>query len=192
MFGHAFGHVDPIRLKYRLFLYTAGSTTNINWIEYDLAEKTWWGPHATGAFTPSSVFNLLDSNLVPRPTIGGTDSNTYREQDTRTDGASTPIVLEIRTKRYDMEEPDLDKYWGEFSIIGKAQSAGFTQIDLDIGELNAETETDPVWDMTNSRQRIQRVGTGKHVEFEFKNDEVGQDVQLYGFEVDPVNILGRR
>jgi hypothetical protein len=192
MFGHAFGHVDPIRLKYRLFLYTTGSTTNINWIEYDLAEKTWWGPHATGAFTPSSVFNLLDSNLVPRPTIGGTDSNTYREQDTRTDGASTPIVLEIRTKRYDMEEPDLDKYWGEFSIIGKAQSAGFTQIDLDIGELNAETETDPVWDMTNSRQRIQRVGTGKHVEFEFKNDEVGQDVQLYGFEVDPVNILGRR
>ncbi len=191
-FQYAFGQVDPIRFKYRLFLNESGSDTVVNWIEYDLIEKSWWGPHLTTAFTPTSVFTLLDGQLVPRPTIGGTDGNLYREQDLRTDGPISPIAMDIITKRYDMEEPDLDKYWGELSMIGKAQPAGSLDISLDVGELNANTPSDPIWDMTNSRQRIQRVGTGKHVQLEFTNDEVGQDAQIYGFEISPVSILGRR
>jgi len=192
MFQFAFGHVDPVRLKYRLFLWEAGSTTDINWVEYDLIDKTWWGPHKTSAFNPTSVFTLLDSNLIPRPTIGGDDSNLYREQDTRTDGVSSPIIMDGITKRYSMEEPDIDKYWGQLSVIGKAQTAGSTQFTIDVGELNADNNTDPVWDMTQSRERLSRVGSGKHVELEFTNNEIAQDVQLYGFEISPVNILGRR
>lgn len=192
MFGKAFGFVDPIRFKYRLFLYIAGSTTELRWIEYDLIEKTWWGPHLTSAFNPSCVFTILDSNNIPRPTIGGTDLNLYREQDLCTDGVSTAIDMDIITKRFSMEEPDLDKYWGELSVIGKAQVAGTLNIALKVGELNASVVSDPVWDMTQSRQRIQRVGAGKHVEMELTNNQVGQDVQIFGMEIAPVNILGRR
>ena len=192
MFGQSFGFVDPIRLKYRLFMYAAGSTTDIRWIEYDLVEKTWWGPHRTNAFNPSCVFTVLDADNVPRPTIGGTDKNLYREQDTCTDGTATPIAFDVITKRYSMEEPDLDKYWGQLSVMGKSQAAGSLNIALDVGELNANSPGDPIWDMTQSRQRLQRVGTGKHVEMELTNAQVGQDVQIYGMEINPVNILGRR
>jgi hypothetical protein len=191
MFQYAFGMVDPVRLKYRLFLYEAGSTSQMNWVEYDLVEKTWWGPHRTDAFTPLSTFTILDDNLVPRPTVGA-DTSLYREQDTCTDGINTGIPLDIITKRYDLDEPDLDKYFGELSVTGKAQSTGTLDIALDVGELNANSPGDPVWDMTKSRQRLQRVGAGKYVEMEFTNNQVGQDVQLYEVEVSPVSILGRR
>lgn len=192
MFGFAFAHVDPIRNKYRLFLYEAGSTTQILWVEYDLTERTWWGPHATAAFTPSCVFTVLDENQVPRPTIGGTNQNLYREQALCTDGPSTPVSLDVVTKRYAGEEPDLDKFWGELSIVGKAQPAGTLTIGLEVGELNAVQTSTESWDMTQNRQRLPRVGTGKHVEMEFTNAEVGQDVQIYAVEVNPVTVLGRR
>lgn len=191
-FQYAFGQVDPIRYKYRLFLNEASSSTVMRWIEYDLVEHTWWGPHLTSKFTPTSVFTLLDGQLVPRPTIGGGDGNLYREQDTRTDGTTDAISLDIITKRFDMEEPDLDKYYGQLSMVGKAQSAGTTDIALSVGELNATATSTLAWDMTNSRQRLDRVGTGKHVQLEITNDEIAQDVQVYGVEIDPVSILGRR
>lgn len=192
MFQYAFGMVDPIRFKYRLFLYTAGSTTNLNWVEYDLISRTWWGPHVTDAFSPTSVFTLLDSTQVPRPTIGSMDGNLFREQNLRTDGPNSPIVIDVITKRFALDEPDLDKFWGEMSVIGNAQVAGTVDISLDVGELEENLTNTLQWDMTQSRQRLARVGTGKHVQIEFKEGEVAQDVQLFGFEINPVNLLGRR
>jgi hypothetical protein len=191
-FQFAFGKVDPIRNKYRLFLNEAGSSTNVLWIEYDLNEKTWWGPHKTGAFTPSTIFTLLDGQLVPRPTFGSTGGDLYREQDLRTDGPSTPIEMDCVMKRFDMEAPDYDKYWGQLSVVGRAQSAGTLDILLSVGELNATLTNTLEWDMTKSRQRLGRAGHGKHIEIELKNDEVGQDAEIFGIEVNPVNILGRR
>jgi hypothetical protein len=189
-FQYAFGHVDPIRLKYRLFLHDLAG--EINWIEYDLNDKNWWGPHKTGAFTPSCVFTVLDSNLVTRPTIGSEEGDIYREQVTRTDGTNTAIEIDVLTKRFAADEPDLDKYWGQVSVIGKAQPSGTLTINLDVGELNAAATNTLSWDMTQNRQRLARAGVGKHLEMEFTNTEVGKDVELYGVEVNPVNILGRR
>lgn len=192
MFQHAFGVVDPLRFKYRLYLWVAGSTTDLRWVEYDLKEKTWWGPHLTSAFSPTCSFILLDGNLIPRPLVGSSTSRLYEEQDTRTDGTVTPIDFDVITKRYAEGEPDFDKYWGELSVVGKAQTAGRGEISIDAGELNATETSVEEWDMTNSRERLRRVGTGKHVQLEISNNEVGQDIELYGFEIDPVNILGRR
>ncbi len=191
-FQFAFGHVDPIRNKYRLFLNEADSVTNIDWVEYDINDKTWWGPHLTTAFSPTSVFVLLDGHLVPQPTIGGDDFNLYREQATRTDGAADAIAIDVITKRFSMDEPDLDKYWGEFSMIGKAQTAGTLDIELSVGELNASPTNNIAWNMTKTRERLPRVGAGKHVQVEFTESEVGQNVEMYGFEVNPVNLIGRR
>ena len=191
-FQYAFGHVDPIRNKYRLFLNPAGSQTQIQWVEYDLNDHTWWGPHLTTAFTPTSVFTVLDGQLVNRPTIGADDGNLYREQNLRTDGANTPITMDVILKRYDMQEPDLDKYWGEMSIVGKTQFTGAMGISTIAGALDAVNVYNINWDMTKSRQRLTRLGTGKHLQFEFIDAELGQDVEVFGFEVDPVFVLGRR
>lgn len=191
-FQYAFGHVDPIRNKYRLFLNPAGSATDVQWVEYDLRDKTWWGPHKTAEFSPTSVFTLLDGQLVPQPTFGGDDSLAYREQETRTDGADSPIEFDVVTKRFSMNEPDINKYWGELSVVGKAQDAGTLNIELSVGELDAVNTSTLEWNMTRSRQRLPRAGTGKHLEMEFTNNELGQDVELYDVEVAPVSILGRR
>lgn len=191
-FQFAFGIVDPIRNKYRLYLNEAESSTVVNWIEYDLREKTWWGPHLTSAFTPTSSFVLLDGNLVPQPTVGANDFNLYREQDTKTDGVNTPISLDVVTKRYSMGAPDLDKYWGEVSVIGTAQAAGTLNIDISVGELNAAQTSTEAWNLTLPRQRLARAGTGKHLQLEFTNAEVAQDVELLDVEVNPVVLMGRR
>lgn len=191
-FQYAFGHVDPIRNKYRLFLNPAGSASEVNWIEFDLRDRTWWGPHLTTAFTPTSIFTLLDGQLVPRPTFGGDDSNLYREQDTRTDSTDTSISLDVISKRYAMNEPDLDKYWGEVSVIGKAQSGGTTTVGLSVGELNSAETSSLSWNMTKSRQRLGRAGVGKHLQVEIENNQLGQDAEIYDIEVSPVSIIGRR
>ena len=191
-FQYAFGYVDPVRNKYRLFLNEAGSTVNVLWVEYDINTKTWWGPHKSHTVLPNCAFTALDSNLVARPTIGTTDGDLYREQDTRTDGTDGIIDLDIVSKRFDVEEPDQDKYWGELSVVGKAQPAGTLDITQTVGELSATATTAQQWDLTKSRQRLNRVGAGKHAQFEFTNSEVDQDAVLFGVEINPVNILGRR
>ena len=191
-FQYAFGHVDPIRNKYRLFLNQAGSQTVVQWVEYDLNEHTWWGPHVTSQFSPTSVFTVLDGLLVQRPTFGGSDGSLYREQTLRTDGTIQPVVMDVILKRYDMEEPDIDKYWGQLSIIGKAQVTGTLSINIITGELNASTQFTISWDMTQARQRLSRMGVGKHLQLELVDGEVGQDVVVLGIEVSPVNVLGRR
>jgi hypothetical protein len=191
-FQYAFGHVDPIRNKYRLFLNIADSTTALSWVEYDLNAKTWWGPHRTSAYTPTSVFNVIDGELVQRPTFGSSAGNVYREQETRTDATAIPIDMDVVMKRFDMKVPDLDKFWGQLSVIGKVQTAGLLDVGLSVGELDAP-QTDLVqWDMTSSRERLTRVGSGKHVQLELMNSETGQDAEVFGLEISPVHILGRR
>lgn len=191
-FQYSFAHIDPIRNKYRLFLASAGSDVEDRWVEFDLIDRTWWGPHLTSAYTPTSAFTLLDGDLVPRPTFGSSDGDLYRERETRTDGEATPIAFDVITKRFAMEQPDLDKYWGEVSIVGRAQVRGTLDIELAVGELNAVTTSTLEWDMTENRQRLDRAGTGKHLEIELTNDELGQDAEIYEIEVNPVTLLGRR
>lgn len=191
-FQYAFGHVDPQRNKYRLYLQQAGNTGLVQWVEFDLRDRTWWGPHKTTAFTPTSSFVLLDGNLISRSVVGSLLGDLNQQTETRTDGIATPIAMDAVSKRFAMLEPDLEKYWGELSVIGKAQAAGTLNIGVSTGELNAAETNNFGWDMSIPRQRLGRVGIGKHVQIELTNTEVAQDVDVFGIEVDPVNILGRR
>lgn len=191
-FQYAFACIDPIHFKYRLFLYEAGSTSQVRWVEFDLIEQTWWGPHLTTAFTPTSSFIILDGNLVPKPIMGGFAGSLYGEQETRTDDPTTPIVIDVVTKPFSSNAPDLDKFWGEVTVIGKEQPAGAVDVTLSVGELDSDPSNVVQWDMTSARQRLQRAGTGKHLQIELQEGGVGQDVQIYGLEINPVNLLGRR
>lgn len=191
-FKYAFGHVDPVRNKYRLFLATAGSQFENTWVEFDLTDRTWWGPHITGELAPTSVFIRTTAAGVKMPVIGSAAGTIYAEQTTRSDGTSTPIEMHITTKRHDLSEPDLEKFWGELTISARAEAAGTLAVSASCGELSAGVTSTDTHDLTQSRGRLGRIGVGKHVQLEFTNSELGQDAQLYGYEIDPVNVVGKR
>lgn len=191
-FQYAFAAVDPVRTKYRICLAEADTNEENTWVEYDIKDGTWWGPHKTAAFDPSSmVFVSLPSNK-PALTFGSVQGDVNIEQETRTDGTNTAISLDVIGKRHDGGLPDHDKYFGELSMLGKAQSAGTLTITCRTGELNQTSTSTKSYDMTKNRQRISRIGTGKHTELEFTHNVAGQDVELYGYVIDPVHVLGRR
>ncbi len=52
-FTKAFAHMDANTPKYRLFLASAESDVIDSWVEYDINERTWWGPHETTLFSPT-------------------------------------------------------------------------------------------------------------------------------------------
>ena len=191
-FRYAFARLDPNRLKYQLFLCSAGSSTIDRWVEYDLEEGTWWGPHKTDLFTPSCAFNMPDANDVLVATMGSSSGFLYQDQETRTDGTATAIAFNVDTKYHDGGTPDIEKYWGEVSMLGQVQSAGTLTVTPAIGYPGAAlTQATISYDMTKGRQRLRRLGSGKMVQLNFQHATVGQNVELSGYECE-FHELGRR
>lgn len=199
-FANAFAHLDINQAKYRLFLSQPGSSTITHWVEYNIDEGTWFGPSKTDLFVPTSAFNVQNDADRDFPVIGASDQTIYFEQTLRTDGVDTPIDMDAVGKRHDLGEPDQDKYFGQVSVVGKAQpiniltypSPGQLDVITRTGDLNSTTELVQEYDMTKPRQRLGRLGEGKHAQVELQNAEVGQDVEIYSYDIDPVYIIGRR
>lgn len=198
MFYKAFAHIDPDHPHYRLFLCSAGSTEIDTWIEYDINEKTWWGPHSTTLFTPVSAFHRVDANDKTIPLVGG-QAAVYQEQDTRTDGTATPIAMDVITKQFDMGDQDRVKTFGELTMLGEGeQGTGLLTVQTIVGQLGSTTNN-PInitktqyFSLGKTRQRLGRIGTGTHAQMRLTNAQVGQEVVLYGFDIDPVLMVGKR
>lgn len=191
LFYKAFAEIDVNRLRYRLFLASAGSTRIDRWVEYDLTSKKWWGPHVTDEFLPSSSFHLPDSKDIIELVVGSTNGFIWEDQNIPTDGTSTPIIMDVDTKFYDANSADLEKYFGELSMIGKVQPSGLLRITPRVGYMSTEDKPVLPYDMTKGRQRLSRIGTGKNFQLNFKHDVAGEKVEIYGFQL-PYNIIGRR
>ncbi len=191
-FQYAFGMIDPIRNRYILFLANAGDSVENRWVEYDINDKTWWGPHKTDAVTTlTSSFIAPDANDVLFPVIGNSTGFLWKQQATATDDTATGIALDVDTKFFDGLTPDIEKYWGELSIIGKVQSAGTLTITPKAGYLDAVAQTAISHTMSTGRQRLRRIGTGKLMQLNFSHSTAGEPVEIYGVEV-PYHELGRR
>lgn len=190
-FRFAQGLVNPLTNKYQLLLSATGSTVLDRWVEFDLDSQTWWGPHKTGAFTPTCVATLIDADKVVMPIFGSSSGFIWRSQDTRTDNVQTAIDFDVDGKFHDGGTPDIDKYFGELALIGKIQPAGLLTITPKLGGLNATTGTPIIADMTLDRQRLPRLGTGRYAQLNFRNAEVGVDCEIFGYEI-PFHELGRR
>lgn len=190
-FSNSFGGIDPIRNKYRLFLLGADEVTWY-WVEFDIKDRTWWGPHKTDLFTPKCTFITQNASNTELSLIGSTGGDLYKEQTTRTDGTATAIAFDVTGKRHDMGEPDMDKFFGMISMLGKAQTAGTVAVLSTTGELNATLTKTQYYNMQRNRHSLGRLGTGKHVQIRFTHSTVGQEVELYGYEVDDVHLTGRR
>jgi hypothetical protein len=191
VFPFSFAVFDPVRLKYRLYLAGAGSNVIDHWVEYDVENKTWWGPHKTAAFAPTCAFILSDEDDKIQAIAGSQDAFVWEEQDTATDGTSSGIAIDVDTRFFDGGIAEFEKYFGELSIVGKVQSAGTIQITPKTGYLDAPVQTSIPYDMTSGRQRLRRIGHGKLAQLNLQHSTAGEPVELYGM-ILPYHILGRR
>lgn len=193
MFWRAFAQLEPNTLKYRLFLASVGSDVNDRWIEYDLMTGTWWGPHKTDAFTPTCAVLVAGTDQKPYYMVGSLEGYLSQEQEPKNDWDLTSIDFHVEVKSQDMSEPEQEKYFGELSVLGRAQPAGTVEVTPTVGEIDGATASASfTYNMVLGRQRLGRLGVGKQLVLEFDHDTLNQDVEIYGYEVDPVNIVGRR
>lgn len=189
-YSYAFAHIDINQALYRLFLCSAGSDVIDRWVEYNIDDKTWFGPHKTGLFTPVSAFTRTTAADVSVPVIGG-PASVFQEQDTRTDGSATAIEFDALGAQHDMGDEDVDKYFGELSLQ-LTPTTGTIQVRTITGERDATRAITQTASMLKPRTRMGRLGKGKQAQIELLNSKVGEDVKVLGYEVDPVNIIGRR
>jgi hypothetical protein len=190
-FQYATGSVDPRRNKYKLLLSAAGSSNQDRWIEFDLIDQTWWGPHKTDAFTPTWATTILDANSLSIPVLGSSTGYIFKEQDTRTDNTSTGIATSITTKAHDGGTPDIEKYFGQPSLISKVQTSGALSITPYVGGLSASAQLPIAANMLKGRERLRRLGHGRFAKLILAHSTAGEDIELYGYEI-PYHELGRR
>lgn len=190
-FQYAVGRVDSSRNKYQLLLSAVGSTDQDRWIEYDITNGTWWGPHLTSDFTPTWITNLLDANGYDVPVHASSAGFFYKEQATRTDGTATGIAFDVVGKFHDMGTPDIHKLFLDLSLISKIQAAGTLSMYPYVGGLDAAAGAAISLDMTLGRERLDNLGLGRFVKLNFQHSVAGQDVELFGYEL-PFFEVGRR
>lgn len=191
-FQYAFAGIDPIHNKYRLFLANAGDSVENRWVEYDIKEKTWWGPHKTDEVTTLTCATMVpDANDNFLALIGSSNGFFWKDQTTATDGASTGIALDVNTKFFDGNAPDVEKYWGQLSVLGKVQSGGTLTITPKVGWLNASAGTAISHTMSAGRQLLRRLGVGKLLQLNLTHSTAAEPVEIYGLSV-PYHEVGRR
>lgn len=192
LFFRAFAQLDRAGLKYRLYLCSVGSEVPNRWVEMDLLTGAWYGPHLTTAFNPTCAVDVILSTGQVSAMVGSYEGFVSKFQEQRGDWLAYPIDTRIRTKAHSMGEPDLEKYWGELSINAKQQAAGSMTVIPLVGEVDVPTSVNMTYDMTAGRQRLARVGVGKHLSLELTHGTLNQEVMVYGYEVNPIHVVGRR
>lgn len=197
MFWRAFSVFDPIGKKYRLYLAVKGSDTDFRWIEYDIMNGTWWGPSLTTAFAPSSAFLVAGRNQQFYPMVGSREGYISQDQEERNDWGLFPIDLLATVRGEEMDEPEQEKYFGEMSIHLEPQETPGTLVITpslsSIDEADDPVATAPLQaDVQVARQRLGRIGTGNSMILDFENSDINVDTVIHGYEIDPVNVIGRR
>jgi hypothetical protein len=190
-FEFAIGRIDPLLNKYQLLLSAAGSSDLDRWVEFDIDDRTWWGPHKTSDFTPTWAAQILDANGLIIPVFGSSSGFLYKDQATRTDGTATAIDFDVDTKFHDMNTPVIEKYFDQLTLLSKIQGAGTLTVTPKVGGLNASASAAISVDMTRGKEDTRRLGQGRFCQLNFRHNTAGQDVELYGYEL-PWHELGDR
>lgn len=193
MFWRAFSELDPISKKYRLFLASKGSARINRWIEYDIVRQTWWGPHKTDAFNPTSAFLVAGRNQQLFPMVGSREGYISQDQEDKNDWGLVAIEMIAKTKSHNGEDPEREKYYGEVSVFNEVEPVGELIVTPSVGPNEQEVDHPPfIAPLTDGRTRLGRIGTGESASVTFTNDEVNQDVVIEGYEIDPLHMIGRR
>lgn len=191
LFDQAYGFHDPLLDGYVLVLASAGNTVLDRWIFYHIPTDSWWGPHKTDEFSPTGGLALRDANDIEIPALFASDGKVYRPQSIFTDGAATPIDMDVTLNWLSGDSPDIQKYWAELAIISKIQPSGILTITPTVGGLDSTPGATILHDMTLGRQRLRRLGTGRLLQLRLQQATDATGVAVYGLEI-PFSELGRR
>lgn len=194
-FPNSFSRYNPIRHAYELFLVPDGASSFTRWVSYDIERKKWMGPHKTGQFTPTSAGVIFNADDIHVPVVAGSDGYIYATTPgTFRDGpfpGGVAIDFDSIGSHHTGGAPDIEHFWGLFSILSKIQSAGTLNIIITTGGLDATPSATITHDMTTGRQKIRRGGTGRLMQVRLQNSEADAAVEVYGYEL-PFHELGRR
>lgn len=193
MFWRAFGCIDPETNTYNLFLASRGQSYHDRWISMDLNTGAFFGPHKTDAFTPTCALWVAGRNQQPFYMVGSREGFLSQTQDPRNDWDLFPIAAQATMRSEESEAPEQEKYFGELSVHVETQTTGTLTVTPALGSVDETTDTAVMTaPLTQARTRVGRIGTGNSMVLDFQNAELNVDAALYGYEIDPVNEIGRR
>lgn len=191
-FGVAFGKYNELRNQYELHLASAGSSVEDRWVAFNLTSRRWFGPHKTDQLTPTLSLGIKDGNDLPLCLVGGSDGVVYTANSAlMRDGSAHAIDFDCYGPFHHGDDPDIEHYWGELSILSKVEAAGTLTVTPTVGRLDAVAQ-DPIFvDLTKGRQRLRRLGKGAMARLRLQHNTINQSVTPYGLELY-WHELGRR
>lgn len=182
-FTSAFAKYNQLYDRVELHMAAAGATTVNRWVEYDLRIGQWFGPHKTGALTPTCAGAMDDSNGFSTPVIGGSDGFLYRQNQSTASDAGTAIDMDVTTKFHSGGNVDKEHYWGQPTVVNKIESSGTLSVTATIGDLDASPQSAQSVDLTNDRTKLARLGYGRFCQLRFQNSTDAIPVTIYGYEI---------
>lgn len=189
-FINAKGEIDIDDKSYKLQLTNlAGEAV---WVEYDIESGTWWGPHRTDDpdYVWTSLFRLGSS--TPLLGWGTADGHIVVDTETRSDNGATAIETEGILAPIRAADPPVTTYFGTLTTEVDPQAGGTLSVYPTVGELSESEDAVMSHDLTLASSGLGRLGYGRYLKLRFFHNTIDQLIQLLGFEVDPVNIVGRR
>ena len=191
-FKNAFAKYNSKYHGYELHLAATGQTTANRWVFYDIARKTWWGPHLTDAFTPSFAGEIVDVDGLVIPVIGSTAGNIWQQNQSGFVDNADDIAVDLVTAFHSGNTPDIEKLWLNPSLLTKIEAAaGNMSIAVKLGGLNASSSVTLSPSLLNGREKLRILGHGRLLNLEITETTASQGCELYGYEI-PYHELGRR
>lgn len=192
-FANAFARYNELRNQYELHLAANGSSVEDRWVSFNLSNRKWYGPHKTGALTPTSGAHLIDADGLPVTLVGGSDGVIYTGNSANLrDGAATAIDMDCYSPWHSADAPNIEHFWGQLSMLTKVEAAGTLSITPYVGRLNAAAGTAISHDLTLGRELLRRLGDGALMRLRVRKNTVNQGATIYGYEVEPVFENGKR
>ena len=193
-FPNAFGRYNRVTNCYQLHVAALGSSTEDRFVDFNLTNRKWYGPHKTGAFTPTHGFSLVDANGLPMTIVGASDGVLYTGNSAnKRDGAATAIDMDCYGPWHSGGDPDKTHTWLQLSALSKVESAGTAEITPSIGvaPANAVAQTAMTHTLTLGRELLNRIGSAAVCRLRIRKNTVNQSLTLYGYEL-PWFTNGRR
>lgn len=191
-FANAFGRYNKVTNSYELHVAGVGDSTETRWVSFNLNNRKWYGPHKTGALTPSCAASLADANGLPMTVVGGTDGVIYTGNNAnKRDGAATAIDMDCFGPWHVGDNPDLMHTWLQLSVLSRIESAGTLDVIPYVGGLDASAGTTMTHTLTTGRELLSRLGVGRLSRLRFRKNTVNQSATIYGYEL-PWITNGRR
>lgn len=192
-YANAFAKYNSKYHGYELHLAAVGSSNIDRWVFYDIARKTWWGPHKTDAFTPTFASEIIDASGVVVPVIGSSAGHIWQQNQAGFSDTGSAISIDLVSAFHNQSTPDIEKLWGRMSIISKIQTAaGNLAIAVKTGGLDAAVAYSLTADQRLGREKFRVLGNGRLLNLELTETTDAQGCEIFGYEVDPIHELGRR